>query len=66
MRLGRYRLAVGGDIITAFDGQPAADGQDLMVYLETQTTSGDRVELTVLQDGAPITIPVTLRLEPSG
>jgi S1-C subfamily serine protease len=64
VRLGRYQLAVGGDIITAIDGQPTTDFQALMVYLETETTIGDAVELTILREGAQITIPVTLGEQP--
>ncbi len=64
VRLGRYQLPVGGDIITALDDQPAADIQALTVYLETETAIGDTVELTGLRDGTMITIPVTLGEEP--
>ena len=64
MRVGRYRLAVGGDIITAVDGQPTADLEALTVYLETETTIGDTVELTVFRNGTEATIPVTLGEQP--
>jgi len=66
VRLGRYRLPVEGDIITAADGQPIADLQTLTVYLETETAIGDTVVLTVLRDGAQIAIPVILGEEPQG
>ncbi|MGD2040735.1 MAG: PDZ domain-containing protein [Anaerolineae bacterium] len=61
---GRYQFPVGGDIITAVDGQPATESQALTVYLETEGVIGDTVELTLLRDGAEITIPVTLGEEP--
>jgi S1-C subfamily serine protease len=64
VRIGRYQLAVGGDIITAINGQPTTDLQVLTVYLETETAIGDTVELTVLRDGKEITIPVTLGEQP--
>jgi len=64
VRVGRYRLAVGGDIITAVDGQPTADLEALTVYLETETTIGDTVELTVFRNGNETTIPVTLGEQP--
>ncbi len=64
VRLGRYQLPVGGDIIIATDGQPTAEIQALTVYLETETVIGDTVELTILRDGTLITIPVTLGEEP--
>lgn len=64
LRIGRYQLPVGGDVITAVDGQPTADLEALTVYLETETSIGDTVELTVVRDGEENTIPLTLREEP--
>jgi S1-C subfamily serine protease len=64
LRIGRYQLPVGGDVITAVDGQPTADLEALTVYLETETSIGDTVELTVVRDGGEITIPLTLGEEP--
>ncbi|MFN2220349.1 MAG: S1C family serine protease [Anaerolineae bacterium] len=64
LRVGRYQLPVGGDVITAVDGQPTADVEALTVYLETETSIGYTVELTVVRDGKEITIPLTLGEEP--
>jgi S1-C subfamily serine protease len=64
LRIGRYRLPVGGDIITAVDGQPTADLEALTVCLETETAIGDTVELTVLRDGETITVPLVLGEQP--
>jgi S1-C subfamily serine protease len=64
VRVGRYQLPVGGDIITAVDGLPTDDLEALTVYLETETAIGDTVQLTVLRDDQEITIPVTLGEEP--
>ncbi len=64
VRIGRYQLAVGGDIITAIDGQPTVDLEGLTVYLETERAIGDTVDLTVVRSGQEITIPVTLGAEP--
>jgi S1-C subfamily serine protease len=63
-RIGRYQLAVGGDIITAVNGQPTPDLQALTVYLETETSIGDTLTLTILRDGKEITVPVTLGEQP--
>jgi S1-C subfamily serine protease len=60
VRVGRYQLPVGGDIITAIDGRPTTDLEALTVYLETGTAIGDTVDLTVLRDGVEMVIPVTL------
>jgi S1-C subfamily serine protease len=54
------RLPVGGDIITAIDGQPVASGQDLTIYLDAETRVGDTVELTVVREGSEIQVAVTL------
>jgi S1-C subfamily serine protease len=63
-RVGRYQLAVGGDVITAIDGRPVTDLKALTVYLETERAIGDSVTLTVLRDAKEITIPVTLGEQP--
>jgi S1-C subfamily serine protease len=60
VRMGRYQLPVGGDIITAVNGEPVRSFQDLNVYLETKTTVGDTVQLTILRDRQQMTVPVTL------
>jgi S1-C subfamily serine protease len=48
-RIGRYRIALGGDIITAINGEPITDYQDLTVYLETKTRVGEVVSLTIIR-----------------
>jgi S1-C subfamily serine protease len=53
VRIGRYRVPLGGDIITAINGEPIADYQDLTVYLETQTQVGDTVSVTIIRDEGP-------------
>lgn len=63
-RIGRYRVPVDGDIIIGIDGQPVEDFQTLTVYLETETTIGDTVELTILRDGKELVVPLTLEEEP--
>ena len=63
-RIGRYRLAVGGDVITAIDGQPINDLQALTVYLETERAIGDTVQLSVIRDGEERLISLTLAAQP--
>jgi S1-C subfamily serine protease len=65
VQLGRYRVPVGGDIITAVDREPVDDYQDLTVYLETETRVGDAVEVTVIREGQERTIEATLEERPS-
>jgi S1-C subfamily serine protease len=60
LRVGRYQLPIGGDVITAIDGQPTDDLETLNVYLETERSIGDTVQLTVLRNGREMTFDVTL------
>jgi S1-C subfamily serine protease len=60
VRIGRYRLPVGGDVITAIDGKPTDDLQALTVYLETERTVGDTVELTIVRGEEELLVSVTL------
>jgi S1-C subfamily serine protease len=64
VRIGRYQVPLGGDIITAIDGQPVRNLEELTVYLETQTQVGDTIEITIIQKGQEKTIPVTLTERP--
>jgi len=64
VRIGRYQVSLDGDIITAINGEPIKDYQDLTVYLETKTTVGDTVQLTIIRDGVERSIAVTLAERP--
>jgi S1-C subfamily serine protease len=64
-RIGNYQIPIGGDIITAVDGQPVENFQDLTVYLETETVVGDTVEITLIRGGETMTVPVTLEENPN-
>ena len=45
------QVEVGGDVITAIDGQPVKTFDDILLYLTLQTTPGQTVILTILRDG---------------
>jgi len=62
--IGNTRVPVGGDIITAINGEPIADFQELTVYLETETQVGDEVEVTLIRDGQEMKVPLTLAERP--
>jgi len=64
VRIGRYTLPLGGDVITAINGQPVSDLKELTVYLETETQVGDTVEVTLIRDGQEMTVQVTLAERP--
>jgi S1-C subfamily serine protease len=64
VRLGRTILLIGGDILTAIDGEPITSGRDLLRFLDTRTTVGQVIQVTIWRDGQELTIPVTLREQP--
>ncbi|HUW95796.1 MAG TPA: trypsin-like peptidase domain-containing protein [Anaerolineae bacterium] len=64
VRIGNYQVPVEGDIIVAIDGQALASSQDLTVYLETETTVGDTVELSIVRNGEEQVARVVLGEQP--
>jgi len=64
VRIGRYQIPLDGDIIVAVNDQPVDNFEDLTVYLETQTTVGDTVQLTIIRNGEEQTLSVTLDERP--
>lgn len=57
-------VQVGGDVITAADGQPIKSMDDLIAYLSNNTEVGQKVNLTVLRDGKETQVNVTLEARP--
>ena len=62
----RRRLLVGGDILTAIDGMPLHNWDDLDAYLQEQTEVGQTVALTVWRDDQEMAIEVKLGEMPEG
>lgn len=58
-------ILVGGDVITAIDGQPIKSMVDLISYLSNHTQVGQKVTLTILRGGKELSIKVTLKARPS-
>ena len=56
---------VGGDVITAIDGQTITSMSDIIAYLAIHTQVGQTVSLTILRDGKTQTVQVTLGSRPS-
>lgn len=54
-----------GDIITAIDGRPMINANDLRSYIETKRI-GETVLLTVQRDGAATNLPLVLEARPGG
>jgi S1-C subfamily serine protease len=63
---GRRRLLVGGDILTAIDGVPLRNWDDLDAYLQEQTEVGQTVTLTIWRGDQEMTIEVKLGEMPEG
>jgi serine protease Do len=57
------RVPVGGDVITALDGQPVNQMEDLQSLIR-QAQPGQEVTLTLLRDGKQLEVPVTLAERP--
>jgi serine protease Do len=57
------QVTVGGDVITAVDGQPIAGMQDLATVLQ-QLTPGQMATLTILRNGSQMEVTVTLGQSP--
>ncbi len=58
-------VKVGGDVITAIDGTPVNEMEDLINFLSSQTSVGQTVTMTVLRDSAETSVPVTLAARPA-
>lgn len=59
------QVNMGGDVITAIDGQPVKQFDDLIAYLADSTAVGQTVTLTVLRQGKEQTISLTLGTRPA-
>jgi 2-alkenal reductase len=57
-------VPVGGDIVTAVDGQAVQHFDDLSAYLFTKTKVGQTITLTVLRNGKTQDVKVTLGSRP--
>ena len=55
---------VGGDVITAIDGQPVTSFEDLLIYIALNTSPDQEVTLTIVRDGKTRDISVTLGKRP--
>ena len=57
--VGNYRLGVGGDLITAVEGQPV-EGNDSLQRVFNRKRAGDMLSLTVYRGGRTVTVQVRL------
>jgi 2-alkenal reductase len=57
-------LQPGGDLIIAIDGSPVQTFSDLLAYLIKDTSVGQKISLTVMRNGQPVEVSVTLGPRP--
>lgn len=60
VEVGQSNLTVGGDVITAIDGNRMTGIGDILTYLQSGPEVGDEATVTVIRDGEEIDVPVTL------
>jgi serine protease Do len=63
--VGGNQVPLGGDVITAVNGQPVKRFEDLSSYLFLNTQPGQTVNLTVLRNGQQQNVSVTLGVLPT-
>jgi serine protease Do len=57
-------IRLGGDIVLKIDDQDVRKIEDILTYLERYKLVGDTVQLTILRDGKPQNINITLTARP--
>lgn len=63
VRIGRFKLVVGGDIIYAINGEKIVSAEQLMNLVES-ATPGDKITLTIIRNGKTSDVGVTLEEKP--
>jgi S1-C subfamily serine protease len=63
-KIDGQEIKVGGDIITAADGNPVTDFEDLVAFLARYAIVGQTINLTILREGKSIEVPLTLTARP--
>lgn len=58
-------VSVGGDVVTAINGQPVNSFDDLLIYIALEAEPGEPVVLTIWRDGEFIDVTVTLEERPA-
>ena len=60
-----FQGTVGGDVITAIDGQTIQSMSDIIAYLAIHTQVGQTVTMTILRNGQTQSVQVTLGSRPA-
>ncbi|MDI6696530.1 MAG: trypsin-like peptidase domain-containing protein [Anaerolineales bacterium] len=59
------RVAIGGDVIIAVNGQPVTAFEDILIYLAMNTIPGQKITLTIIRDGKQMEVEITLGPRPN-
>ena len=62
--VGNRRFLIGGDILTAINGTPITNWNNLSQYLELNTQVGDTVTLALLRGTQSLEVKLTLVAQP--
>lgn len=62
--LGNQRIYLGGDILVSVDGWQVDDLGDLDAHLDSNYQIGDQITVSLVRDGNPFEVTVTLAEEP--
>ncbi len=55
-----FDVYLGGDIITALDGYPIHNFDELLGYLVSNVSVGQEITVTIIRDGETLDVPVTI------
>ncbi len=58
-------VQLGGDIITAIDGTPIGNFDELLGYLVSNTSVGQRITVSIVREGRSMEVEVTLGARPT-
>jgi S1-C subfamily serine protease len=58
-------ISLGGDLILGIDNKTVRKIDDILVYLQREKTVGDVLNLSVMREGRPLNVTVTLAARPA-
>ncbi|MFY3740761.1 MAG: S1-C subfamily serine protease [Candidatus Nitrosomirales archaeon] len=59
------QIRLGGDVITAVDDHPVRKIDDILVYIQREKSIGDEMVLSIIRDGQPMELTITLAERPN-
>jgi S1-C subfamily serine protease len=59
------QIRLGGDVITAVDDMPVRKIDDILVYIQREKAVGDEMVLSIIREGNPMEITITLAERPN-